>query len=317
MPKESKNNLMEKSNPREKDLIDSAITNITPKKVREKMNKALAIGLATVALEGAGEVGIKEALANALVKTKGEVASTESSQQKIRKEKIKNQIDERTMRFGTNYKTGSLAHTGSKVRIGGEIQTDKEISVKNIVSTGSIVSTGAGGNQGYNNLNYILNRNIYEGGYRDPMGQYHDITGRVYSPELSHSENVILQNHPEFAYNPFGLSPKELMRTFQARNEDIEYVFRGIKSNWTWDKLGDLKAGKILESGEGLNSDPAIIKLSQWLNLLKNFTGLEPKSGFLGMGAENSEYYIARALQALEAGRGKVSLEEFQAILKK
>ncbi|MEK7471187.1 MAG: hypothetical protein AAB623_00880 [Patescibacteria group bacterium] len=134
---------------------------------------------------------------------------------------------------------------------------------------------------------------------------------------LSFEDKLTVDNHPGFfASNPYGLNEEKLIQVYKINNENINYLFNNkiSMSAWNtsdWDKLGDLKAGKILEYTDG---DQKIKRLSDYLNLLKNFTRLEPKSGFLGMGAENSEYYIARCLQKLVAD-GK--LEQFEADLKK
>lgn len=58
--------------------------------IKDKLKKAVAIGAATAVFGGAGGVGTKEALADASVKTKGNIASVESSQSKnkmIKREK--------------------------------------------------------------------------------------------------------------------------------------------------------------------------------------------------------------------------------------
>ncbi len=275
-----------KINREENNPIDTNVVDNASREIRKKMKKAVAVGVATVAFSGTGEIGIKDALADTLGKNKKDIVSVESSQQKKEKEKVLEKYHEI---MDTSLNQPQADH--QPVRTGTKYSTGTEVGVGTPISVGS----------GYS-------------GYRDPLGQYHDITGRIYFPELSPNENIILQNHPEFSYNPFGLSAKKLIQTYEARNEDIEYVFRGIQSTWTWDKLGDLKANKILEYSDGANSDPAITKLSRYLNLLKNFTKLEPKKGFLGIGAESSEYYIARALQKLTAD-GK--LEIFQASLRK
>jgi len=104
--------------------------------------------------------------------------------------------------------------------------------------------------------------------------------------DISHEDNNILLEHPVFAENPYGLSGEKLMRVYEANHKNIDY----------------LSENKLPMSG--------------YINMLKNFTHLEPKSGFLGIGAESSEHFNARALQALAAGKGEASLEKFEKLIR-
>ena len=155
--------------------------------------------------------------------------------------------------------------------------------------------------------------NVKEGLLQEPNKAYiggdYEYEHPDHFPDLSHEENLIVENHPEFfAKNYFNLSGKELMQAYEASQKNIEYVFKNNPS--VWNQLHTLKADKILKYPDEINSDPTIRRLSNYLNLLKKFTELEPESGFLRIGAENSEDYIARALQKLVADEKLKDFEE-------
>jgi len=147
----------------------------------------------------------------------------------------------------------------------------------------------------------------YQTGSETPVGS----EVRVGSGEPVYDVNGyhVLENHPEFLENPYNLSGEELMQVYETSQKDIGFLFENKMTMIEWERLGSLKAGEILKYTD---NDPIVGRLSDYLNLLKNFTNLEPKSGFLGWGAESNKHYIARCLQALEAGKGKASLETFE-----
>jgi len=118
-------------------------------------------------------------------------------------------------------------------------------------------------------------------------------------PNLSHENNLILKTHPEFAGNSFNLSGEKLIQVYETGNKNLYYLFG--KEPSTWNNLSSalkIRADEILKYTD---KNPTTKKLSDYLIMLKNFTELEPKSGFLGFGAESSQHYIARSLQKLAA----------------
>ncbi|MFH1201093.1 MAG: hypothetical protein V1484_02065, partial [bacterium] len=205
-----------------------------------------------------------------------------------------------TVRVGTPYEVGSKAGVGSEAYTG-----------KETILTGNEVPIGSY----YGNKVLIFDGNRY---FLDPSGQYHDAFGKPYFPELSHGDNSILQNYPEFSENPFDLSGEKLMKVHEAYYENANYLFReelfnSKDSGWLV-ALDNQKASTAMEHTIATDGKTPTGNLGSYLEMLKNFTGLEPKSGFLGIGAETSKHYTVRALQKLVA-EGK--LEVFQASLRK
>ncbi len=207
--------------------------------------------------------------------------------------------------LANNIKTPHLGsqvvHVGTAHEIGTKAYTGNDVAY-----TGSEAYTG--GNY-YGNQTSIFNGERY---YLNEAGQFHDAYGKPYFPELTTDENVILQKYPVFADNPFNLPGKELIKAYDASLGDMNHLFGNEPA--TWSRLGALKATKILEYTNETNIDATTKRFSDYLNLLKNFSELKPKAGFLGVGTENSGHYICRALQKLVAD-GK--LEIFEESLRK
>ncbi|MDD5720936.1 MAG: hypothetical protein PHT16_00605 [Candidatus Pacebacteria bacterium] len=202
-----------------------------------------------------------------------------------------------TVHMGTQYNTGTPYEVGTSY------------------NTGEIRGTGGGGYA----ENYYGNQPIVFGGnryYPDSEGQYHDFLGRPYFPNLSPEDNSILQQHPEFAENPYNLPETKLVQIYENSQKDLSYIFRDEPSGWDKYLSNSLKEGanKVLEYQQNPSDDPAGNYLSGYLNMLKNHANLKPKGGFLGMGAEKSDHFIARCLQKL-ASTGE--LEVFEANLRK
>ncbi len=196
---------------------------------------------------------------------------------------------------------GTTVEVGSKVNIGREIRTGETIF------TGSEMPIG--GNYGNRPTTLTFGEKMY---FLDPFSnQYRDAFGKLYFPEISPEDNLVLQKNSAFADNPFDLSGKELMQVYKATLQDVNFLFNEPS---TLGKLSGLRADKLLEYENEVGGDPSVKRLSDYLVMLRNFTGLEPKSGFLGIGAEVNQHYIIRAYQKL-AELGK--LETFQASLRK
>lgn len=124
-----------------------------------------------------------------------------------------------------------------------------------------------------------------------------------------HLDKVSYRDTYLFGKNPFNLSQEQIAISINANYENLKHIFGKYQNPLAeWENLSTQKAGKILEY-TGLDSTDPKSTLSGYLKMLKNFTHLEPEKGFLGMGGESSDEYIARALQKLESTR---QLDKFE-----
>lgn len=200
---------------------------------------------------------------------------------------LKEELPPGTFRTGTSYGIGSKIGVGSEMPIGSGVHTGGDKAyVGDRIQVGSTAQIG-GSYYGYE-----------QGYFRD----------------LSLQDNLFLEDHPEYSSNPFGLSGQELIQAHKISQKDMSYLF-GNNAPSIWDKLSDLKAGKLMEQADPADNISDEGRMAQYLTLLRNFSDLSPKMGFWGgIGAENNEYYIARTMQKLIAD-GK--LEKFEEILRK
>lgn len=196
-------------------------------------------------------------------------ALTETIKTQIDAEAVKTSMaDSIINRPGPGYQT---VHAGTRYQTGQTFETGTVHDTGITHNTGRVVGTGGG--------------NIY---LNDPFS------------DISHENNLLLKQNPAFAENPFNLSGGKLMEVYETINKDLGYVFKDVPE--TWSKLPSTlkeRADEILIYQEHPSDDPIANKLSSYLNILKNHADLKPKGGFLGMGAENSEHFIARCLQKL------------------
>jgi hypothetical protein len=120
----------------------------------------------------------------------------------------------------------------------------------------------------------------------------------------------MLENEPEFANNPYLLSGEELLKINKIHHENISEIFEQNKFKLqAWDKMKVLKVANLLDE-----KDYELNPFLRYVHKLRDVTGIEPKSGFLGFGKEPTGKYIARALQAsMKMGK----LEEVEASLNK
>lgn len=115
-------------------------------------------------------------------------------------------------------------------------------------------------------------------------------------PDIPHEQNLWLQGNPEFAKNPFHLSGEQLIQALNAGRQNTIDLFKNDPS--IWNILETRKAGKTLGY---TGNNQTVVRLSKYLDLLKDWTGLQPKYGLFGTeaGAESSESYVARAFQKI------------------
>jgi hypothetical protein len=200
--------------------------------------------------------------------------------------------------MGRNFETGTKVHTGSLLKTGSSLETGSR------VGTGSWVGVGSGG--------YYGGQQYYGPLTMDSLGRYHDITGKIVFPDISPDNNAILQDHPEYAYNPSGLTGTKLIEAYGTGYKNMKYLFG--ENPLVWQKLGALKAGKLMEQAGRINDASAESSFAHYLNLLKEFSDLPPKTGVFN--SETSEYYMARALQKITAdgllGELKKSMEQYK-----
>jgi hypothetical protein len=122
---------------------------------------------------------------------------------------------------------------------------------------------------------------------------------QYYFPGLSPDENDFLNNHPEFANNPFHLDDETLVRALKVHGHNVEHIF---KDRDEWENFSNLKAKNWVHFGKiDEDSDPKLI----YLNKLATITGIKPRGlASLHLRAETNGEYIARALQkAAEIGK--------------
>lgn len=130
---------------------------------------------------------------------------------------------------------------------------------------------------------------------------------QYFFPDLSPGQNDYLNSHPDFIENPFNLKNEELLKTVEAHDQNIAYLFPGEKIN-DWENLRIILATPIMER-TGLENNPAVNVLSNYLRLLGDFADIKPKTGFMGINSENAEQFIARALQKIKL---EGNLEKFE-----
>jgi hypothetical protein len=192
-------------------------------------------------------------------------------------EKIKTQIDVETAKTsiadsiinkpGPGYQTVRM---GTTYKTGNVMSVGNKFNIGNVMHMGNEMQMGRG----------ILNQDQFT--------------------DISHENNILLKQNTAFAENPYNLSGGKLMEVYETINKDLGYVFGKDPSSWS--KLSSTlkeRADEILIYQEHPSGDGVADKLSSYLNILKNHADLKPKGGFLGMGAENSEHFIARCLQKL------------------
>ncbi|MFA6257624.1 MAG: hypothetical protein WC671_01265 [Candidatus Paceibacterota bacterium] len=189
--------------------------------------------------------------------------------------------------------TGTSQETGMKRNTGGDTLTGNSADTGRMASTGGGVLYSGGGN------GYPL----------DKLQGFSD-----------HAKPILALN-PEFLENPYNLSEEKLMQAYGARQNDVDYLSKLEPSTWSWNNFSStlkMNASEVLKYEKQPSTDPATNHLSSYLNILKNHAGLKPK-GFIGIGEESTEHFIARCLQALAAGKGKdgITLEIFEANLRK
>lgn len=109
--------------------------------------------------------------------------------------------------------------------------------------------------------------------------------------------------------NPAKLTGSQMLKAYDAHNSNIE-IFRHDESGIAaWNKIKVSSANKLL--GQEYHREN---RLAYYIHTLRDMTGLIPRSGVLGIGRENVEHYLARALQEVtKLGR----LDEVNASLRK
>ncbi|MFA6353964.1 MAG: hypothetical protein WCW93_03475 [Candidatus Paceibacterota bacterium] len=194
-------------------------------------------------------------------------------------------------RMGHHFEASHDHHPGSKLH---HNNTGHHPNHHGSHNNSAIYNYNIGGNYGeryiFNGKEYFLDKET---------GRYHDAYGiKEHFPGLTESENTTLQNS-KFAKNLFNLSGPELLETYNKSLEDMSHLFKNDNERAIWYKLSTQKANEVLEYTNETNIDATTKRFSDYLNLLKKFSGLEPKKGLLGIGAEDSEDYMYRALQKL------------------
>lgn len=110
---------------------------------------------------------------------------------------------------------------------------------------------------------------------------------------LSPKENFILNHNPLFLKNTFHLPPAKLMEACNAHQHNLAQIFQGDQIE-RWQRWKDVSANKFLEKNPTQGDS-----LVNYINKLKEATGLKPKGGLL-FRHETVNEYIARALQKAE-----------------
>jgi len=151
-------------------------------------------------------------------------------------------------------------------------------------------------------------------GQRTTVTEHRTITDKLPERRNWYQEKgrLELQKHPEFTKNPFHLSEGKLMQVYETNQKNIDFITKQ-EPNYPWQTLINMKAVTVEHAGL-VNQNPELVHLADYLRLLKNFSKLKPKSGFLGLGKETAGAYFARALQKLTA-EGK--LEQFEDSLRR
>ena len=132
-----------------------------------------------------------------------------------------------------------------------------------------------------------------------------------YFQNLSESDNLILQTHPEFGTNPFGLTGEELIEVYKESRRNIDILFGDQVDHWNI--LKNQRADMFIKNTDLAKGDTNGLSygyLAKYLQKLQEVTGLEPKGSLFGLrNAETAERYITRALQKAEA-LGKTEIIE-------
>ncbi|MFA6177769.1 MAG: hypothetical protein WC694_02650 [Candidatus Paceibacterota bacterium] len=202
----------------------------------------------------------------------------------------------------------------AKARLKMQYDIDTETAKTNITDTTEIKKPTLGNKTYSTGTKYTTGMKVTTGEVRHTGNEIQTGGGNVYLNDpfldISHEENNILLEHPEFAENPYGLSGEKLMQAYEAKDDGVDFLLE--EKTITWHNLSNsfkLRADEVLEYQENPSADPTANHLSGYLNILKNHAELKPKSGFLGIGAESSEHFIARCLQKLTA-TGKLEIFE-------
>jgi hypothetical protein len=173
---------------------------------------------------------------------------------------------------------------------------------------GKAYGTNMGNAYGTNRLGHRGPVYVYDGSEKNlPWWRWfsggtlrHDVPG------FSEEQNAFLDHHPEFAENPFHLSEERMAQVYKAYKISQENIDIRLQNTveWSpndWGKIGNLKASSIMDNNEISYKTPSLLRFQTYLRYLKQYSGLEPKHGFLGAGAEKAEHYNIRALQKIAA----------------
>jgi hypothetical protein len=122
----------------------------------------------------------------------------------------------------------------------------------------------------------------------------------------------IIKNHPEFAKYSKDFTPVRLVEFYETHKGNTNYIFRDDASN-SWENLKDLRAMKLLDQTG--SSDPATKHLAEYIRLIRQHTGLNPKSSWSIFGrGKTAEEYIVDGLKILteneKLGQFKVDLRK-------
>jgi hypothetical protein len=161
---------------------------------------------------------------------------------------------------------------------------------QNIIRTGQEMNTGSD-----------YERMLNSGGY-SVIRHHEDIF-----PDLSHSDNVILERQPDFADNNFNLKGNDLMRAYDTHEHNIKALFQNHDKVENWEDMKRWNTDVFLNENSSYQNEPIAV----YIKHLREVTGLKPKKGFLWISPEKTESYIARALQKA-AQIGKLSQLKIQ-----
>ena len=130
-------------------------------------------------------------------------------------------------------------------------------------------------------------------------------------PGLSAEQNNLLDNHPEFADNPYDLPDDKLMQAYEASQKNISHIFPKDTDD-VWGMVKDGRAKEMMATKDS-ETEEGLAPFISYLHKLKEASGLKPGGWLFHRGETNGEY-VARALQKITS-RG--NLETFERSLEK
>jgi hypothetical protein len=186
--------------------------------------------------------------------------------------------------------------------VNNQIHTDHTIRTgTTTIRTGTTIGTGNnptyGKGNGGTNVNYRGNSFWAQDGGQ-MMDHGYNIQGLP--KETAVTLHNILEAHPEFAGNPFGLTPQQIIEVYDVNRENIFHIFPKDTEE-VWGMVRGDSAYKIMQTPDAQAED-GLPPFIHYLQKLKDITGLKPQHKILGIGNnETSEQYIARAIQKVKS----------------